>query len=761
MGKKTKKKLKWTNLEIETKTGKKQSGGKNPETEPNQTHPFLKIISKNLDVILKKDPINCDDQDNSEETKFVYLYRSDQAIPVPNPEDPSNYIGAPIQYAYKPIPPNTQKFQGKDHKHPAQQCSQDNTMQEYHQSGIDTQYSVESTQSLGSVNWEDQVSPVQNQTVYYYQAPMPMIQYPGQLTPDNPYQNQTSNDQFENKPEVVISSTQNFTPPTTYTHQPPPSNHGLTSYPAYTEAPVYNPSDGSYTQTVVESTIAQPVTYVPHPAYIQPTHNPPPGLITYTQATSHPPTTPTYAPPLVSQVPLTPNQPTAYIPSTHPVVYHQHIDPSQPQSLPVYLPALPQELQNQNVQYVPYYYYYPVPVASHPVQADVAELPLEIPTENQIFVESDITSSSCFCQNHEEDPMEACDPGSAHDNSYHGNFCHPHIPISQISASSSTTSCESCNLTEKPGRTLKKRKKRRKQSGAEIKLIEDNDSGYLNGTESSKNCSDLEQEQMKNSEQKSEIIDAVIETISELGNLTIEENKENSHPITDKFIEQIQNPIPEQTNDDQSIAEKCDSPHVIIEPEEHIRTKEKIVNFHADEVHEKAEESEFSSNISQETTNCLTDTLLPVEKISALSINTEEEIESTKKELNILSEKEETNNDNDIIDEEKCNMEIKTVETLNNVNISACPNLSYSAVCQKGNVNTEVDEVKEKLVKENCIMTSTPKEVEPVTNSKVISTNEWKEVSVNKRSNGRKKNKVAQNSPVNVQNCRKKSKRSN
>jgi hypothetical protein len=375
-------------------------------------------------------------------------------------------------------------------------------------------------------------------------------------------------------------------------------------------------------------------------------------------------------------------------------------------------------------------------------------VPSNIPTENQVYIESDITSSPCYCQNPEDDPMEACDPGSPHENSYPGTY-RP-APIPHISASSSTTSCESCNMVEKIGRTLKKRKKRRKQSGAEKKLNEDNDSGYLNGTESSKNCSDHEQEKIKIPEENLEnikAIDVVIETISELGNLIAEEQKENSYPITDKFIEQIQNPTSEITTKDTKSFEET-----IIQPK--IFEEEKREDFRIEEAVEKSELNvnniSFISNQIPLEDFVNDEKIVPVEKISTSNTDQKKEKKSNEKELVELSEREALKSDTKLNLEELCIEPQKMV----NDNISTCPNLSYSAVCQKGQVDTEIKEVKEKVEEEHIDSIPTFEEVIPVIPviNAASSTNEWKEVSLNKRSSGRKKNKNSQKATVHMPN---------
>ena len=94
MGKTPKRKLKWRNLDIDTeyKSIEEPSVVK-PHSE---VHPFLKIISKNMDAIVKKDSTQ-----KFDDSKLVFLYRSDKKVGVQNPKDLSQFAGKPIEY--KPV----------------------------------------------------------------------------------------------------------------------------------------------------------------------------------------------------------------------------------------------------------------------------------------------------------------------------------------------------------------------------------------------------------------------------------------------------------------------------------------------------------------------------------------------------------------------------------------------------------------------------------------------------------------------------------
>jgi len=121
MGKTSKRKLKWRSLELDTspKCDVAQSGEKSQA----EVHPFLKIISKNMDAIVKKDSTA-----NAEESKLVYLYRSDKKVSVCDPQDLTQYAGKPIQYT--PL----QQTQGDGtHQYTADQQAQQPMMyQPYH-----------------------------------------------------------------------------------------------------------------------------------------------------------------------------------------------------------------------------------------------------------------------------------------------------------------------------------------------------------------------------------------------------------------------------------------------------------------------------------------------------------------------------------------------------------------------------------------------------------------------------------------------------
>jgi len=121
MGKTSKRKLKWRSLELDTSP--KCDVAQNGEKSQSEVHPFLKIISKNMDAIVKKDATS-----SSEESKLVYLYRSDKKVSVCDPQDLTQYAGKPIQYT--PV----QQTQGEGaHQYTADQQTQQPMMyQPYH-----------------------------------------------------------------------------------------------------------------------------------------------------------------------------------------------------------------------------------------------------------------------------------------------------------------------------------------------------------------------------------------------------------------------------------------------------------------------------------------------------------------------------------------------------------------------------------------------------------------------------------------------------
>ena len=67
-----------------------------------EVHPFLKIISKKMEAIVKKDSTQ-----PSDDSKLVYLYRSAKKVGVCNPNDLDQYAGKPIQYKPAQQPQNS------------------------------------------------------------------------------------------------------------------------------------------------------------------------------------------------------------------------------------------------------------------------------------------------------------------------------------------------------------------------------------------------------------------------------------------------------------------------------------------------------------------------------------------------------------------------------------------------------------------------------------------------------------------------------
>ena len=114
MGKSLKKRQKWRNLEI-SPAPRTQSQQKDEEEETT-THPFLKIISKNMDVVISHDPAKPPVSTPADPPAVRLLYRSDK-VPVFDPAnctvvgagsgaaplDPANtalFVGNPLRYAH-------------------------------------------------------------------------------------------------------------------------------------------------------------------------------------------------------------------------------------------------------------------------------------------------------------------------------------------------------------------------------------------------------------------------------------------------------------------------------------------------------------------------------------------------------------------------------------------------------------------------------------------------------------------------------------
>ena len=92
----TKKKPKWKSLELETPALTNTTTIATPTT-PDQgldpQHPFLKMLSKNVDTVISTEKQQATDGSNP-----IHLYRSSRHLGVPPSAPPSQYVGAPIQY---------------------------------------------------------------------------------------------------------------------------------------------------------------------------------------------------------------------------------------------------------------------------------------------------------------------------------------------------------------------------------------------------------------------------------------------------------------------------------------------------------------------------------------------------------------------------------------------------------------------------------------------------------------------------------------
>ena len=91
----TKKKPKWKSLELETPaiTATNTATASTPEQGLEPQHPFLKVMSKNMDAVISTEKQQTDDSGNQ-----IHLYRSSRHLGVPPSAPSSQYVGAPIQY---------------------------------------------------------------------------------------------------------------------------------------------------------------------------------------------------------------------------------------------------------------------------------------------------------------------------------------------------------------------------------------------------------------------------------------------------------------------------------------------------------------------------------------------------------------------------------------------------------------------------------------------------------------------------------------
>ena len=92
----TKKKPKWKSLELETPpaiTATNTVTATTTEQGLDPQHPFLKVMSKNMDAVISTEKQQTDDSGNQ-----IHLYRTSRHLGVPPSAPSSQYVGAPIQY---------------------------------------------------------------------------------------------------------------------------------------------------------------------------------------------------------------------------------------------------------------------------------------------------------------------------------------------------------------------------------------------------------------------------------------------------------------------------------------------------------------------------------------------------------------------------------------------------------------------------------------------------------------------------------------
>merc|ERR1719450_1923543 len=228
--------------------------------------------------------------------------------------------------------------------------------------------------------------------------------------------------------------------------------------------PVQQVQGNGTIQYTTEQQMQQPIMYQPYPSY--PPHAPPvqspemflPSLPGQAAQSPHHVAYPMYcsAQQGTQQV---------HYQAVHQIPYYQH---------PVHPPDLQQQPHLPQVEYVPYYYYYPVP--AHPTQTP--EYHSSISMESQ-------------------------------------------SPLGEQIHSGSTTSCDSCFGEDK---VIRRRKKKKKSN----ENVEDVDSGYFNGAESS-------------SEPSSEEELNILKPSKKAGHKD-KGGQETEKEITNLLIKQIQNP---------------------------------------------------------------------------------------------------------------------------------------------------------------------------------------------------------------------------
>ena len=325
----TKKKPKWKSLELETQpatTSTATSATAPPEQGLDPQHPFLKMISKNVDgAVISTEK---QQQGANEGSKPIHLYRSSRHLGVPPSAPSSQYVGAPIQYC----PTKWVDHQANQHMPPQEVLLQT--------AGPEVVYPPVATAEV--------ISEVASQEMYQQMGSQEVYQHPVVY-------------QEVQRPEVYQpTSHKSYTVQAGVTYQVPTvavERNGLTEY-------------------------------VPDPKQV-------PGLNYFeqnglTEYAASPPASQEYA---ASYTASTSDYTSEYILSSPDCV------PATPEFPPQPPPPISAELAvvpppAQYVQYVPYYFYYPVGVPANVNNSNNVAGPPVARVRNQPVVQSQTSSSS-------------------------------------------------------------------------------------------------------------------------------------------------------------------------------------------------------------------------------------------------------------------------------------------------------------------------------------------------------------------------------
>merc|ERR1711971_1264351 len=495
----TKKKPKWKSLELETPPATTTSTATSATTPPEQgldpQHPFLKMISKNVDGAVISTEKQQQQQGANEGNKPIHLYRSSRHLGVPPSAPSSQYVGAPIQYC----PTKWVDHQANQHMPPQEVLLQT--------AGPEVVYPPVATAEV--------ISEVASQEMYQQMGSQEVYQHPVVY-------------QEVQRPEVYQpTSHKSYTVQAGVTYQVPTvavERNGLTEY-------------------------------VPDPKQV-------PGLNYFEQnglteyAAASPPASQEYA---ASYTASTSDYTSEYILSSPDCVSAApEFPPHPPPALSAELALVPPPAQY--VQYVPYYFYYPVGVPANVDNSNDVAGPPVARVRSQPVV------------------------------------------LSQTSSSSSASSDSYAVRSERKGGGRRRRRKRGESEGKLEKVpmeaaLGDVDSGYLNGEESS---SEQGSEREGEEEGEAEVTDSGMEVEQEIKELLIDQVT-NPAPVDVQFGEVAE--ILEQLRIGEAQDVSVEDVEVNVDVEVEVAQNEEVVNDR-ELLEDIVNDPHQSENEGEEETQC-------------------------------------------------------------------------------------------------------------------------------------------------------------